>query len=149
MARTTADKVIALYNGATTDGERTAARAAAQRLYNAGKLTGPLRAKIECGFADEIVDAMRSLWDDKRNGYRRDIFTPSIRWELSGYDHKELRRALALTESRIRRGHVRGVYHGPKINDIESDLKMLSCFAWILKQAHRDSFFGEFGEYPN
>lgn len=122
--------IVALYEGATTPGERKAARAARLRMLNSPRhfrtLCGhhPL-ADID-GFSWEILEVLKSTWND--NG--EDLVETVL---LGGFDFKELRNAL-----RTHRATMRAQWrHGRHVGN--ECLKRLTCQEWALQWALRSA----------
>lgn len=140
-ARTTRryNAILALLAGATTEGERAAARAAQVRMLNAPRhhrtLCGdhPL-AKID-GFSWEITEALRACWCDRTNSTKGDRAIGAVL--LRGFDFKELRNAL-----RSHRATMRAQWRGGHYIGTES-LKRLSCQEYLLLTALRASCASE------
>jgi len=114
-----------------TPGEKAAAWAAARRMWNKYEC---LRHNPLTG-TSPLLATLFDLWDNERNSYRTTVDSTELVWALSMRETNELQDALRQLRAQRSAGFRNGSYHGPKINDFASDLKMLNIVEYAIERA--------------
>lgn len=134
-------RVVALIERGATDGERTAARRAGERLIARFGIwaclpSHPLNNHKIVGCEWDLVDVVESMWATNAYGTSTERVASDVVWwaffaALPQYGAKTVGRALCILKARQRVGWVNGRWTGG------NDLKFLGVTEWGLERAFR------------